>query len=94
MVVIGAIAKSWRQLIVAKELQAQGVTPQEIAKKFRIKKFDEQRLLAASLANYGLAELLRKHKKIADADLAIKSGKKDPLLALETLVIGLCRQGS
>jgi DNA polymerase III delta subunit len=75
-------------------MQSQGATAQEMAKKFRIRKFDEQRLFAASLANYELGELLRKHKKIADADLAIKSGKKNPLLALETLVISLCRQGS
>ncbi|MBI5554818.1 MAG: DNA polymerase III subunit delta [Elusimicrobia bacterium] len=85
------ISQSWRRLLIAKEMQSQQASPGDIMKKFNIKKFDEQREFVENLPKFNLAELLSKHKKIADTDLAIKSGRQDPLWALEHLIIDLCR---
>ncbi len=84
------ISHAWRRLLIAKEMQSQQASPGDILKKFNIKKFDEQRELAGNLPKFNLAELISKHKKIADTDRAIKSGLQNPLWALEHLLIDLC----
>jgi DNA polymerase III subunit delta len=85
------ISKAWRKLIVAKEMQSRDISLDEIMKKFNIRKFDEKDELKASLPKFNLAELVSKHKKIADTDKAIKSSGQNPLWALEHLLIDLCR---
>lgn len=84
------ISQSWRRLLIAKEMQSQQVSPGDILKKFNIRKFDEQREFTENLPKFNLAEVLSKHGKIADTDIAIKSGLQDPLWALEHLIIDLC----
>lgn len=84
------ISQAWRRLLIAKEMQSQQASPGDIMKKFNIKKFDEQREFAENLPKFNLAELLIKHKKIADTDIAIKNGLQNPLWALEHLIIDLC----
>jgi DNA polymerase III delta subunit len=84
------ISKAWRKLIVAKEMQSRQASLDEIMKKFNIRKFDEKDELKESLPKFDLAELVSKHKKIADSDKAIKSSSQDPLWVLEHLLIDLC----
>ncbi|MDD5132296.1 MAG: DNA polymerase III subunit delta [bacterium] len=84
------ISKSWRKLIVAKEMQSRQASLEEILKKLNIRKYDEKDELKASLPKFTLAELVNKHKKIADTDKAIKSSSQNPLWALEHLLIDLC----
>ncbi|MDD5491865.1 MAG: DNA polymerase III subunit delta [bacterium] len=84
------ISKVWRKLVVAKEMQARQASIEEIMKKFNIRKYDEQDELRASLPKFTLAELVIKHKKIADTDKAIKSSNQNPLWIMEHLLIDLC----
>ena len=89
--ILGVMAGAWRKLIVAKEMQHNNASSAEIMARAWVKTFDDQRNFSASLQQFELPELLSKYKKIAETDLAIKSGKKDPLWALENLIIELCR---
>ncbi len=85
------ISQVWRKLIVAKEMQSRQASVDEIMKKFNIRKSDDQNEFKASLPRFNLAELLKKHKKIADTDKALKSSNQYPLWVLEHLLIDLCR---
>jgi len=90
MYALWLISQSWRKLIVAKEMQSRQVSVDEIIKKFNIRKSDDQNEFKASLPQFNLAELVKKHKKIADTDKALKSSNQDPLWVLEHLLIDLC----
>lgn len=89
--ILVVIANWWRKLITAKEMQHNQCREEEIFLKFNLRLYDHKRNLLNGLKHYVLADLLRKHNKIADTDLLIKSGKRDPLLGLETLMVELCR---
>lgn len=84
------ISKAWRKLIIAKEMQSRQASLDEIMKKLYIRKYDEKDELKESLPKFNLADLISKHKKIADTDKAIKSSNQDPLWVLEHLLIDLC----
>ncbi|MDD5259723.1 MAG: DNA polymerase III subunit delta [bacterium] len=90
MYALWIISQAWRKLIVAKEMQSRQTSVEEIMKKFNIRKSDDQNEFKASLPQFNLAELVKKHKKIADTDKTLKSSNQDPLWVLEHLLIDLC----
>jgi DNA polymerase III subunit delta len=89
LLILGAIASTYRRMLLAKELMRQGAPNSEVAKaagmspyavsRFneRVRKFDTERIVAGI-------------KRIAQTDVALKSSLATPRLQLELLICELC----
>ncbi len=86
---LSMINYQFRNLLILKELLNSGMNQYELAKEvkmhpFVIKKTSQQ------CAKYQLEYLKIIYQKILDLDAAIKTGRIDPVLGLDMLIIALC----
>lgn len=87
------LARQLRMIVSAKELKKQRLSIQEIMSRlgqtsdFVVRKALEQ------ATRYSLPRLREVYHHLLETDLAIKTGKSDPELALTVLVAELCQQG-
>jgi DNA polymerase III subunit delta len=86
---MGMIIRQFRILIQVKEMVEQGHSSAAIAKQVGIKDWIADKARRQAM-NFSLAHLEAIYGRLLHTDLAIKSGKMDPVLALDTLVAGLC----
>jgi len=90
MSIMGSIAAQIRALIEVKDMAERGMSPAEIAraKGWRSDYAAKARLQEA--ANYSMARLEQILEMLLEFDVAIKTGKVDSMLALDTLIARLC----
>lgn len=90
MAIMGGIAAQVRALIEVKDMAERGMTPAEIAqaKGWRSDYAAKMRLREA--AKFSMARLEEILELLLEFDLAIKTGRMDSLLALDTLIARLC----
>ncbi|MBN1218157.1 MAG: DNA polymerase III subunit delta [Anaerolineae bacterium] len=90
MAILASIAAQIRALIEVKDMAERGMTSLEIA---RVKGWRSDYAAKARLkeaANYSMARLEQVLEMLLELDLAIKTGRMDSLLALDTLIARLC----
>jgi len=80
-----------RNLITVKSLQNKGLSQLEIIKKTRLHPFVVRKTII-QVANFDLAALKKIYRRLLDADFSIKTGKTEPRLSLDLLLIGLCQR--
>jgi DNA polymerase-3 subunit delta len=90
MAILGSIAAQIRALIEVKDMAERGLRPAEIAqaKGWRSDYAAQARLREA--ANFSMTRLEQILEMLLELDLAIKTGRMDSLLALDTLIARLC----
>lgn len=87
--ILTMIAREIRFLLLAKALSAEKVPPKEIQERLGItKEFALRRTLELARA-YPWARLEEMYRQLLDVDISIKTGKSQPLMALELLVVEL-----
>ncbi len=86
---LAMIVRQFRILIQVKEMTAQGLAASTIAKQAGIKEFAAEKARQQAM-NFSLAQLEAIYARLLHTDLAIKTGKMEDVLALDTLVAALC----
>ena len=88
LMLLGLIANNYHRLFLAKNLMQQGVERREVARIMKLPPFKQEDFLAtARRADAGKMSAIM--RRIADADLAIKTSKGTPRLQIEMLVCEL-----
>ena len=90
MAILGGIAAQIRALIEVKDMAGRSLRPAEIAqaKGWRSEYAAQMRLKEAN--NFSMARLEQILEMLLALDLAIKTGRMDSLLALDSLIARLC----
>jgi DNA polymerase-3 subunit delta len=87
---LAMLARQVRILIQVSELQAQGLTQDEMAKRLKVHPYVVKKGMAQA-QNFTLAQLEAAHQQLVETDWAIKRGDVEPVVALDMLVVGLTR---
>jgi DNA polymerase-3 subunit delta len=86
------IARQVRLIMAAKELADEGARPQDIGQQMGIRhRFIIDKLLRQAL-QFEMAELDAIQRRVLEIDQAIKTGRVEGTLALEMLVLEICRR--
>ena len=88
--ILAMLARQIRILIQLTELRDQRLTQREMEKRLKLHPYVIQKGLAQA-RNFTMPQLEAAHQRIVEADLAIKTGKSDDVLALDLLVVELAR---
>jgi DNA polymerase-3 subunit delta len=88
VMLVGLLASSYHRLALAKELMARGAPEQEVFSVVKMPFHQRQEFLATA-RRADSAELARRLRRIAAADLALKTSLATPRLQLEMLVCEL-----
>jgi DNA polymerase-3 subunit delta len=86
---LSMIVRQFRILIQVKEMTAQGLAISTIAKQIGIREFAAEKARQQAM-NFSLAQMEAIYTRLLNTDLAIKTGKIEEVLALDTLVAALC----
>ncbi len=89
LMLLGMIVRQFRILIQVKEMIAQGLAISTIAKQIGIQEFAAEKARQQAI-NFSMAQMEIIYARLLSTDLAIKTGKIDDVLALDTLVAALC----
>lgn len=88
---LSMIARQVRLLLAARDLAERGVPSAEIQRRLRLHPY-VARKLQPQVGRFTLEELDAMHRRIVAADGEIKTGRIEPALALELLVLDICRR--
>jgi len=88
--ILSMIAYGFRNIIMIKDAWLKGNSPKEISQKLKMHPFVVSKTLG-QINRFQSKHLLVYYGKILDADVAIKTGKRDPRFVLEMLVSFLSR---
>ena len=91
LMLLAMIVRQFRLLIQVKELKAERATPHDIAKTLRLHPFPARKLHTQA-THFTAAQLEAVYRHLLDTDVAIKTGKIDPEVALDLLVAGLAAE--
>lgn len=94
MAILGSIAAQIRGLLEVKDMAERGLTPSEIAQKKGWKSDYPAKMRMQEAARFSMARLEEILEMLLQIDLAIKTGRIDGLLALDTLIARLCVSSS
>lgn len=90
LALLGMITRQFRLMIQVKELAPRLGTAGAIARELRQNPYAIRKILAQS-RNYSLDQLRTVYHRLLETDVAIKSGRLAPTLALDLLIAGLSR---
>jgi DNA polymerase-3 subunit delta len=90
MAILGSIAAQIRALIEVKDMAERGMSPTEIAQAKGWKSDYAATARLKEAANFSMARLEQTLEMLLEMDVAIKTGRMDSLLALDTLIARLC----
>ncbi len=90
MAILGSIAAQIRALIEVKDMAERGMSPAEIAQTKGWKSDYAATARLKEAANFSMARLEQTMEMLLEIDVAIKTGRMDSLLALDTLIARLC----
>jgi len=88
--ILARIAKRFRQIIVAKELLDQKMAPSKVIEEVGLHPFFDKDF-TSEIQDFDRKELWGSLNRVLRADWEIKVGKKPAELALELLILNLCR---
>lgn len=86
----GMIVRQFRLLLQMKDLAARGMTLAAANQQMKLHPFAAQKMWEQSL-NFTLPRLEDIYRRLLDTDIAIKTGRSEPLVALDVLVVELTR---
>lgn len=86
--ILSMIERQFRNLILIKDYEGK-LDKLKIAKEVGLHPFVVQKGMAQA-RNFSIRELKKMYEKLLNTDIAIKTGEKEPLLALDLLVKELC----
>lgn len=89
IMMLGAIARSYRNLLLSKEMMGQNAANEEIAKAVGMSPY-AVKYLNERARKTETAHLLKAMQRIAETDVALKSSLATPRLQLELLICELC----
>ncbi len=84
--VITMVARQVRLLLLAKDLKAQRVSPLEVGSRMKLSGYPLTKTLEQE-AHFTMERLKLIHKKLLEADLAIKTGLAEEQMALDMLIV-------
>jgi DNA polymerase-3 subunit delta len=87
---LAMLARQVRILIQVSELQAQGLTPDQMAKRLKLHPFVVKKGIAQA-QNFKLHQLEEAHQRLVETDWSIKRGDVEAVVALDMLVVGLTK---
>lgn len=87
--ILTMIVRQFRNLILIKDYEGK-LDKMGIAKEVGLHPFVVQKGMVQA-RNFSIQELKNMYEKLLDTDIAIKTGEKEPLLALDLLVKELCK---
>jgi DNA polymerase-3 subunit delta len=87
---LGMIVRQFRIMIQVKDLAEHGVPPAKIGAQLGLHSFVAEKGLRQS-RNFSMEQLETIYRKLLETDLAIKTGRMDPVLALDMLMAGLSK---
>ncbi len=90
LAILAGITTQFRGLLEVKEMAASGLTPMQIAREKGWRSDFAARKRLEEARNFSTERLLQIFSILRDADLAIKTGEIEPVLALDILVSRLC----
>ena len=90
MAILGSIAAQIRALIEVKDMAERGMSPVEIARSKGWRSDYAAKARLKDAANFSMARLEQIMEMLLEFDVAIKTGRIDSLLALDTLIARLC----
>ena len=88
--VLGSIAAQIRALIEVKDMAGRGMSAREIAAVKGWKSDFAAKMRLQEAANFSMERLEQILEMLLEVDLAIKTGRMDQSLALDTLIARLC----
>lgn len=86
----GMIVRQFRIMIQVKELSGKGLSQHDIAARLKLHPFVIKKAVRQAM-NFSMEQLETIYRRLLETDVAIKTGKMDPVLALDMLVVGLSR---
>jgi DNA polymerase-3 subunit delta len=86
---LAMIVRQFRIMIQVKDLAKRGVHPSDVPARLGMKPFVARKGLSQA-AKFSMRQLEAIHRRLWEADLAIKTGQMEPVLALDLLVARLC----
>ena len=90
MYLLTMITRQFRLLLQTRDFAARGKTVEQAAAQLKMHPFVAKKTWAQSL-NFSLPQLEAIYQKLLDTDIAIKTGRNEPMLALDLLVVELTR---
>jgi DNA polymerase-3 subunit delta len=84
------IVRQFRLLLQMKDYAARGLTLDAARERLKLHPFVAQKTWNQAL-NFTLPQLEATYHKLLDTDLATKTGRSDPIVALDLLVVELTR---
>ena len=85
---LSMLARQIRILLQIKDLQAQHISQQEIARRLSLHPYVVEKGHAQA-QNFAMAQLESAHRRLVEADRQIKTGEAEDVLALDLLVTDL-----
>ena len=85
------IARQFRMILKTKSMLEEGGTAKYVAEQLKVQSFVAQKCTRQA-RNFSMPELVAAMEKILATDASIKSGRQEPVLALELLIIALCEK--
>ncbi len=90
MYLLTMITRQFRLLLQTRDFAARGKTVEQAAAQLKMHPFVAKKTWTQSL-NFSLPQLEAIYQKLLDADIAIKTGRNEPVLALDLLVVELTK---
>jgi DNA polymerase-3 subunit delta len=87
---LSMITRQFRLLLQMRDLSERGKTVDQAVAQLKLHPF-VARKTADQARNFSLAQLEAIYRKLLDADIAIKTGRSEPMLALDLLIVELTR---
>lgn len=87
--ILSMITYQFRNLVQARDILNQGKSTADLQSKAKLAPFVAGKSMKQA-DNFSLTELKKIYKELLETDYAIKTGAKEPRLALDRLVVGIC----
>jgi DNA polymerase-3 subunit delta len=85
---LSMITRQFRMLLQIQDLKTRGLNPAAIREQLKLHPFVVEKT-SRQAANFTLAQLEATYRKLLETDLAIKTSRSDPIVALDMLVVDL-----
>ncbi len=82
------ITRQFRLLVQVKDLRSRGLLPAAIAEQLKARPFVVSKIMAQA-PNFSMPQLESIYRRLLDTDLAMKTGRSDPVVALDMLIVDL-----
>jgi len=89
-VLFGMIVRQFRLLLQMKDLGARGMTLEAAIRQTKLHPYPAQKIWEQAL-NFSLPRLEEIYRRLLETDIAIKTGKSEPVVALDMLVVELTK---